>query len=88
MEDVCFENFKPVGDNEVCLALPFGSVSGAAPAVSICSSFEMLVESEVVQTKVDPSAGSEVELNCGKKAIVSNKLWKIMLKYNLIRMFF
>ena len=64
--DVGFQDLKSICDDEVCLAFPLGAVGCAAPSMGVGSSFEMLVESKVVQTKIDPSAGTEVEFDCGQ----------------------
>lgn len=64
VKDVGFQNFKSVGDDQVCLAFPFRTVGGAAPAMGVSPGFKMLVECEVVQTKINPATRTEVEFDC------------------------
>lgn len=66
VEDIGFQNLKPVRDNEMGLAFPLGAVGSAAPSMGVGPGFEMLVESKVVETKIDSTAGTEVEFDCWK----------------------
>lgn len=62
--NIGFQNFQSIGDDKMRLALPLGTVSGAAPAVGVRSRLQMLVESEVIEAKIDAAVWSEIKLNC------------------------
>lgn len=63
MRQVGLEDFQLVRDDEVGLALPLGAIGGAAPAVGVGPRLQVLVESEVVQAQIDPTARAQVKLD-------------------------
>ncbi|CAK1543850.1 unnamed protein product [Leptosia nina] len=67
VRDIGLQYFKFISDNEMGLAFPFGTVGGAAPAVSITPGLQMFVERKVIKAKVDASVWPKVEFNCRQK---------------------
>lgn len=59
-----FQNLKTVGNDEVGLALPFATVSGAAPSEGVAASPQMFVERKIVQSQIDAAIRTQVELDC------------------------
>lgn len=73
MQDVRFQDFQSVGDDQMGFAFPFGSIGSAAPTMRVAPGLEVLVECKVVQAKIDSSIRTKVEFNCEQNNFVSTK---------------